>query len=180
MMEMIMVMAVVMILLIIGLVFYFKFSISSIEKKGEKISEDKAAVILSTVSQMPEIECTYLGSRTSKACADTIKLLALSINDKQGNPGYVEHRRHYSNLYGHMKIVFEQIYPPAKDEECTHEIFAPQTYPEIAGEMSCNKWVIYDNPKTGVDPVFSTMPLALYYPSKHVYTLGQMKVYTYN
>jgi len=180
MIEMIMVMVVVMVLLIIGLVFYFKFSISSIEQKGERISEDKAAVIISTVSQLPEIECTYLGSRTSKACADTIKLLALSIKDKKGNPGYVEHRRHYSNLYGYMKIVFEQIYPEAKEEECDPNVhFSNPSYPEIMGEMGCDKWVIYDNPKPGVDPTFRTMPLALYYPSKNLYTLGQMKIYLY-
>ena len=83
MMEMIMVMVVITILLVIGMVFYFKFSASSIEKTGETITEETAAVIVSTIVQLPEIECSYLGSRSTKTCADTIKLLALSEKDKE-------------------------------------------------------------------------------------------------
>lgn len=179
MMEMIMVMVVVMVLLAVGLVFYFKFSISSLQEKGEDISEDKAAVIVSTVFQLPEIECTYLGSRVSNACVDTLKLLILSTKDKKENPDFIEHRRHYSGLYGYKTIVFEQLYPEAKEEDCTVEIFANPNYPELGREMSCGKWTIYDNPKQGVEPTFRTMPIALYYPSKNVYAFGLMKIYNY-
>lgn len=179
MIEMIMVMVVVMVLLVIGLVFYFKFSISSIEKTGERISEDKAAVLISTVAQLPEIECTFLGSRTSKACADTIKLLALSTKDKKTSPDYEEHRKHYSNLFGYMTITFEQLYPEAEDKECDPQTFQKPEYPQLEEKMGCNKWTVYNNPKQGVEPTFRTMPVALYYPSKSVYTFGNLIIYLY-
>lgn len=172
MVEMIMVMVVVMVLIIIGLIFYFKFSISHVEEVGERISEDKAAVIMSTVSQLPEVECTYLGGRKSKACADTLKLLALSIKDKEKDK---EHRRHYSNLYGYMTIIFEQLYPKS-ETEC-NEKFSNPDYPETP-PVSCGKWTIYDNPKQG-ESTFRTMPIALYYPSIDSYTFGQLKIYFY-
>lgn len=176
MMEMIMVTIIVTILIIIGMVFYFKFSASSIEKTGERISEDKAAVITATITQLPEIECTYLGSRTAKACADTIKLLALSTKDSLPNtdPEFIEHRRHYSNLLGPMIIKFEQLYPETTGTECTQ--IPAETPPDI---LSCGNWTIYDNPKANIEPVFRTMPIALYYPTKGMYSFGQLKVYIY-
>ncbi|MBU4502501.1 MAG: hypothetical protein KKA79_07930 [Nanoarchaeota archaeon] len=179
MMEMIMVMVVVMVLLVVGLVFYFKFSISSMEETGERISEDKSAVVISTISNLPEVECTFLGARTSKACIDTVKLLALSIKESKGDgeAAFVTHRRHYSNLLGPMTIVFEQIYPSTEDKECDATEFSKPDYP---GSWECGKWTIYDNPKKGVeDPTFITIPVALYYPSTSMYTFGQMKVFLY-
>ena len=175
MIEMIMVLVVIMVIIVIGMVFYFKFSISSMEQLGAKISEDRAAVMMLTIIKLPELECTYLGSRTSKSCIDTIKLLALSTKDKKENIHYTEHRRHYSNLLGYMTITFEQLYPETDLEECTPQIFAKPSYPD----NSCGKWVIYDNPKKGVDPEFRTMPITLYYPSTGVYAFGQMKIYFY-
>ncbi len=178
MIEMIMVMVVVMVIIIIGMVFYFKFSSSSMEKTKERISEDKAAVIISSVAQLPEIECSYLGGRQTSGCIDTIKLLSLSMKDKEGNPDYVEHRRHYSDLFGYMTISVEQIYPKTNGKECTMEVFGLQSYPE-APPTGCGKWTIYNNPRKGVEPVFRTMPVALYYPTNKAYTLGQLKVFIY-
>ena len=182
MMEMIMVMVVIMILLVIGMVFYFKFSISSTEERAERITEEKAAVIISTIAQLPEIECSDMGSRTT-ACVDTVKLLALSEKDKKGHPDFVEHRVHYSNLFGLVTIKFEQLYPQTSGKECDDTIFKLPDYPEIPPEeLSCGNWTIYDNPKQGADieyTPFRTMPVALYYPTRNMYALGQMKVYFY-
>lgn len=178
MIEMIMVMVVVMIIIIIGLVFYFRFSGSSMEKTQQRISEDRAAVIISSVSQLPELECSYLGGRLTRACADTIKLLALSMKDKEGNPDYVEHRRHYSDLFGYMTITVEQLYPKPNGKECAIEVFSNPNYPETP-PVGCGNWTIYNNPRKGVEPLFRTMPIALYYPSNDVYTLGQLKVFIY-
>ena len=180
MMEMIMVLVVITILLVIGMVFYFKFSASHTEKIGERISEDKAAIIVSTVSQLPEIECTYLGSRTSN-CADTIKLHALSVKENELGPSnseFIEHRRHYSNLFGYMTIKFEQLYPSAANVECDVAKFSNLNYPETP-PISCGTWTVYNNPKPGAEPTFRTMPIALYYPSVGLYTFGQLKIYTY-
>lgn len=208
MIEMIMVMVVVMILLVIGMVFYFKFSAAHTEKVGEKVSEERASVIVSTIVQLPEIECTYLGSRTSKACADVLKLLALSEKDGEMD---IEHRRHYSNLFGYMTIKFEQLCPPTTGKECSSgnpKLFMNPGYPEIPSgdiscgtypeippaEMSCGTWTIYDNPRKGAimgETPFRSMPIALYYPialnvfdpekgwSEEMYAFGQLKIYIY-
>lgn len=178
MIEMIMVMVVVMIIIIIGMVFYFRFSGSSMEKTQERITEDKAAVIISSVAQLPEIECSYLGGRETSGCVDTIKLLALSMKDKEGNPDFVEHRKHYSDLFSYMIISVEQIYPKANDKECTEGIYSNPAYPETP-PVGCGNWTLYNNPKKGVEPMFRTMPVALYYPINKAYTLGQLKVYIY-
>jgi len=183
MMEMIMVMVVITILLVIGMVFYFKFSASSIEKTGETITEETAAVIVSTIVQLPEIECSYLGSRSTKTCADTIKLLALSEKDKETNSGFIEHRRHYSNLFGYMTIKFEQLYPEPIDVECDDETFMDQeNFINQGMPTSCKTWTIYNNPKKGAnveETPFRTMPIALYYPPSGIYTFGQLKIYMY-
>ena len=182
MIEMIMVMIVIMVLLVIGIVFYFKFSSAHIEKVGEQISEDKAAVIISTIAQLPEVECSYLGSRTTKACIDTVKLLALSTKEKlpSSSPGFIEHRKHYSNLFKYATIKFEQLYPKASEDECNHDKYSNPDYPELyPTEPSCGSWTIYDNPKQGANPFFRTMPVTLYYPSKGLYSFGQLKIFFY-
>lgn len=178
MIEMIMVMIVVVVIIVIGMVFYFKFSGSSMEKTQERITEDKAAIIVSSVAQLPEIECSYLGGRETSGCVDTLKLLALSMKDEEGHPDFVEHRRHYSDIFGYMIISVEQIYPKAEDKECTEDIYSLPSYPE-APPVGCGNWTIYDNPRKGVDPVFRTMPVALYYPTSKAYTLGELKVFIY-
>ncbi len=178
MIEMIMVMVVVMIIIIIGMVFYFRFSASSMEKTKERISETKSAVIISSVAQLPEIECSYLGGRTTRACVDTIKLLSLSMKDKEGNPDFAEHRKHYSDLFSYMVISVEQLYPKTNGKECTIDVFGLQSYPE-APPTGCGNWTIYNNPRKGVEPVFDVMPIALYYPSNKAYTIGQLKVFMY-
>lgn len=178
MIEMIMVMVVVMIIIIISMVFYFKFSGSSIENTQERISEDKAAVIISSVAQLPEIECSYLGGRGTSGCIDTIKLLSLSMKDNKDNPGFVEHRKHYSDLFGYMIITVEQLYPKTNGKECIEGIYSNPAYPETP-PTGCGNWTIYNNPKKGAEPVFRTMPIALYYPTNRVYTLGQLKVSIY-
>ena len=183
MIEMIMVMLVIMILLVVAIVFYFKFSASHIENVGDQITEDKTAVIISTIAQLPEVECSHLGSRTTKSCIDTLKLLSLSLKEKlrSSDPGFIEHRRHYSNLFGYMTITFEQLYPVPETDECDNEIFSVSTYPETnPNKPSCGKWVIYDNPpKDDAESIFRTMPVTLYYPSKGMNSFGQVKVYLY-
>ncbi|MBM3199880.1 hypothetical protein FJZ53_02995 [Candidatus Woesearchaeota archaeon] len=178
MIEMIMVMIVVVVIIVIGMVFYFKFSGSSMEKTQERISEDKAAVIISSVAQLPEIECSHLKGRGAKGCVDTLKLLVLSMKDKEGNPDFVEHRRHYSDLFGYMVISVEQLHPQTSGKECDISIFGLPDYPE-APPIGCGNWTIYNNPKKGAGSVFRTMPVALYYPTNRAYTLGQLKVTIY-
>lgn len=174
---MIMVMIVITVLIIIGMVLYFRLSGSGIEKEQERISEDKAAIILATIAQLPEVECSYLGGRASKSCVDTLKLLSLSIKDQAND---VQHRKHYADLLGYMTITFEQLYPEAEEKDCTATVFSSVEYPEtLPAKMSCSRWTIYSNPKKGAEPTFRTMPIALYYPTDGVYTFGQLKIYVY-
>lgn len=184
MIEMIMVMVVVVVIIVIGMVFYFRFSASHMEKTGERISEDKAAVIISSVAQLPEVECSYLGGRLSRACVDTVKLLTLSMKDNKetadSEEEYVQHRKHYSDLFGYMVIQAEQLYPKTNGKECTTTIFNNDAYPEIPPTpTSCGNWTLYNNPKKGAEPIIRTMPIALYYPTNRAYTLGQLKVSIY-
>jgi len=173
MMEMIMVLVVIMVLLIIGLLFYSKFSTKSLQQTGERIDEDKAAVIISTINKLPEVECTELGGAGSRACVDTLKLFVLSTKERLKDE---THRKHYADTLGYKAVVFEQLYPVAENKDCSDpSIFQAIEYPE-APPTGCRYWTIYNNTKPG-DKVFRDMPVALYYPTTGAYTIGRVLVY---
>ena len=91
------------ILLIFGLVFYFQFQKSSIERQKAEILSEKSIDISLRASFLPELVCR--GTPTRKDCIDLGKLEV--AQDKFSN----EYLDYYFDMFGFARITVEEIYP---------------------------------------------------------------------
>ena len=152
--ETIVVLLIVFILLFAGIYIYYYFSIQGIQESGEDIREQKAQTQLQIISSMPEFSCTKF------SCIDTLNLLAF----KQ-----VTKKEQYENTFGFKIIIIEQVYPETNNQECTM-----QNYPD------CNKYTIYNNPKSDFTEETSTsLPTTLYFQSENQYKIGKIILTNY-
>src|SRR3989344_6674477 len=78
MMETLMVALVFMVVLVVALGFYFKFSLENTEEAGQDACFISNTVLLSSITSMPEIQCSVNGKR--EACIDTSKLLVFDAS----------------------------------------------------------------------------------------------------
>ena len=157
--EMIMVLLVVIILIVIGIVFYSKFFLKSIEEKGEALTQQKIDVLLASLASMPELQCSF---RTSdRNCIDMSKVVALK--DHIDN-----YKSYYTDLFGFKNIKIELLYPKENDAICDITKSRDLNYPN-----NCNLWIIYNNIISGEKAIVST-PISMYFPNTKEYRVGKL------
>ena len=152
-METMVVVVVAVILLVVGLAFYFKFSIGELQETGEEACIVSNTVLLASITSMPEVECSINGNTLD--CVDTVKILEFSPE------------RYYADYFNKIcdqNVYFEVIYPVPTDGECTEN-----TYP------GCSKFVFYEADPEGEGIMIST-PVSLYYPLEDEYLVGKLVV----
>ncbi len=172
--ESIMVVIVVVVLLSIGLVMYYKISSANIESAGKRISDTEASVLISTIDSMPEIQCSLRG--VPKDCVDVVKLQAFKKFAETKREVYVD------NL-GFKVVRFEQIYPlPDKTSllvnngECTTNAFQSPEYPD-----NCANWTVYSNPKPRYESKdILRIPVSLFQPITKKYAVGILSMEVYS
>ena len=106
--ESIMVVIVLVFLLVIGIVFYFKFAKGSVSQELS-YREDMASVTLAKRAlALPELRCgDYVGGDT---CIDEMKLEALSQVLNKTNPNYqANSREYYSMLFEYANITIDVL-----------------------------------------------------------------------
>ena len=125
--------------------------------QGVKLSEEKASIMLVSVTSMPEIKCN------NDDCLDTAKLLVFG-NSMRDN------FEHYKINFGEKRIFVEQIYPENNGSNvCDFRSYNNADYPR-----NCKKWILYDNAR-GKGFLVST-PVLLYYPETDKYGIGKLVV----
>lgn len=157
-METIMVLVIIVMLLIMGIVVYFKFFHEKIIETGEELEVQQFSVLLNSLTSMPEFQCSE--GALERSCVDVVKLYAAKESIESNKPPYFE-------KFGYKKIYFKQIYPVTADQECTKNDFMTNN--------PCNTWTIYDNLRAGRKAIVST-PVSLYLQTEDEYYIGNLVV----
>jgi hypothetical protein len=163
--ETVLVLFVVIVILMLGVVVYFRFAVERNKNTPFELSERRATIMLVKTVSLDELACT------NEHCVDTAKFLPF-----QRVLG-VEFDR-FKRIFGRKKIVFRVIYPEpeekVKDVECDVSKYIQVEYPQ-----NCGKWTIYEyHPENNVSSKIST-PVSLYYPEFDKYVVGRLEIEHY-
>lgn len=154
MIETMMVALVFIVVLLVGLGFYFKFQLASVEEKGESACLLSNTVMLSSIVSMPEIQCNVNNNR--EECIDTSKLIVF------------EATRVYNEFFNsncNQRVYFVELYPSLENGTCTQS-----SYPE------CNYYYFYEPNVKYTSKIIISTPVSLYYPIDDSYKLGKLVI----
>jgi len=155
MMETIVVLIVFMIILVMGLLFYFKFYIASGEEKIEESCIISNYVLLSYITNMPEVQCSI--NNKQERCIDTAKILVFETEKQYGS---------YFSTFCPQKVYFTQLLPEDLPEEDCNK----NNYP------NCNKYTFYEPGDDYETSIPISTPVTLYIPTTDEYHLGRLTV----
>ncbi len=161
--ETLLVLFVIIIIIILGMLVYFRYSQAHITTIAAELSEQESSIILASILRLPEISCT------DNTCIDTSKLLPFQIL-LQGKMSY------YRVLFGSKTIRITHLYPePNITAPCTIQTYNQFTYPD-----TCNSWVVYDGtPSQFTRKSVISTPISLFFPEQDQYRIGRLEVTTY-
>lgn len=155
MIETIMVLVVVIILLMVGLVFYFRMSAAGIEETGIEVCQLGGNDLLLAITGMPELQCS-LDTITEKDCVDLDKVAAFQalMNDNTI-------KKQYDQLFSGTcpkKIKVELLYPePESNKEC-----------QLGEEMgACSTWTVYTPKKDSKSKQLISTPISIHSEGRH-------------
>jgi len=155
-METIVVLIVFMVILVVGMLFFFKFSLGSGEEKAEDVCIMSNYILLSYVASMPEVQCSVNNDQEG-SCVDTAKLMVFDTEKEYGS---------YFSTICKQKVYFTQLLPEIEEEiECDLN-----TYP------NCNKYVFYEPKDEYISSIPISIPVSLYLPITDEYQLGRLTV----
>jgi hypothetical protein len=162
--ETILVVFVMVILIIIGVVTYFKFSLEKSKTLEYELSERQATIMLAKIMNLDELACS------DEDCIDTAKILPF----KRALGGNFER---YKKIFGRKKIVLNVLYPEPGTEagvECDITKYIQVEYPN-----NCGIWEIYDyNPENELGAKISSI-ISLYFPEIDKYYVGRLEIEHY-
>jgi len=163
--ETILVVFVVIIIILVGVIFYFRFTIARNEALPYELSERQATIMLAKAVNLDEIACS------EEDCVDTAKFLPFKRV-------LAEDYDRFKKIFGRKKIVFRIIYPEpeesVKDVECGVAEYIQVEYPE-----NCGKWTLYEfNPENELGAKISTV-VSLYFPETDQYKVGRLEIEHY-
>jgi len=154
MMETMMVALVFIVVLMVGLGFYFKFQMASVEEKAESVCILSNTVMLSSITSMPEIQCSVNSNR--EECIDTSKLLVFDASRT-----YQE----FFNANCEQRVYFVELYPTLTNGTCTQG-----SYPD------CNYYYFYEPNVKYTSKIVMSTPVSLYYPLDDSYKSGKLVI----
>lgn len=161
--ESLMVLFIIVILIAIGIFLYYRYSSEGIKARGEELSDEKANILLATITSMPEIGCD------KEDCVDTSKLISFSKVTKT-------RQNRYNQLLGFKKIKIYQLYPEAEKFECDTASYNSFQYPN-----NCNFWSVYENkPKNVNSNKKISKIVSLYFPEMNEYRIGRLEIETFS
>lgn len=153
--ETIAVLFIFFVLLLLGMVFYYKYSQAALEDKKEELVAARAMDSTLKAIFLPELVCSRGKAEPEDNCFDMIKL-------RQADKVFKENlNQYYFNLFSYAHISVEEIYPGK------------------------NSWTIYDKPKPDFkkkEPTFFVVALKddLKSPGTPYYRFGYLKVVVYS
>jgi hypothetical protein len=161
--ETMLVLFAIVLIIIVGIFVYYRFSLQRIEIIKDELTEQEASVLLSSISNSPEIQCTQSN------CIDTSKLIPFTQLSK-------EQAAYYALGLGKKRITINQVYPVVEaDAHCDISRYNQYEYPS-----NCNHWIIYDyNPSQSTNMIKISTPISLYYPALDIMGIGRLEIGIY-
>ena len=169
-MEMIFVLLILVVLIFIGIFIYFSFSTSSLEKKGEKLTDIDAVILSDALIGLPEITC-------GSSCIDAMKLIAF----KKALPDLPD-KDYYQKFFGNKKVTIEIIYPPStlnpppqQNRQCElGTSFGDSNYPNNCRVFIINTPLQPSQNIEVIEVIESTV--SLYFPELDKHAIGLIKI----
>jgi len=147
--ESILVMFFIMIIIAMGLIIFYRFSLSSVHNYEDEYRDQQLLSLLITLPN--DFGYSYLGD--SKNAIDTTKLFNQDLD------------------YGFKKIKIQQVYPVISDEiKCT-----PNSYPNNCNTFV----VYDRTSDRFKNKLIESIPISLYYPLDNKYRAGKLIVEYY-
>ena len=150
--ETIMVLVVIVVMLVIGIYFYYRVNIASIEETEKGFTEDDVKILLSSVPNMPEIKCS--SNLVERECIDMGKLLSFR-QIISNNLGW------YKEYFGKVNLIIEQVYPE-QEEECS-----AGNYP------NCKTFNLFSNAR---GKIVNSIVVSLYDPKTKTHRIGRLRI----
>jgi hypothetical protein len=162
-METIMVVFILVVMILIGLVFFYKFTQSSIEGDYEDNQLIRFKAMMATFPEVGEIKCSINGNVDN--CVDAYKMISVATLYR-ANPNY---KNYLIERYGFMDITVGLVYPYESDENCTSQ--------RLEG---CGVWKVYSHVPAEYERrnIVST-PISVYLPEEATYGIGVMNITRY-
>lgn len=146
----------VLIIVLIGFLFFYKYTLASIEKQNFEYEYGKFNDLLVTIPHMNELQCSFL--QKEEECVDILKLIS-----------FKEISTEYSSFFGTKKIFIERVYPLQNSRECSY-----------ANLDECGKFILYSKiPKKYSNKLIVSSPLSLYDPRTKEYSVGRLVIEWY-
>lgn len=165
--ETIIVLFIIIVIISLGLIVYFNFRSSSIASQAEEMQFGSSSMMLSVLSSIPEIKCSFKAK--DEDCIDTVKVLALQ-NTMRSNINK------YKQIFGSREIILKTIYPkPSVQGICSQESYKQYQYPS-----NCDQYVIYSPVKKTSNRKIISTPISIYFPDKNSYGIGSLQIITYS
>ncbi|MDD5178589.1 MAG: hypothetical protein PHT54_04920 [Candidatus Nanoarchaeia archaeon] len=168
MIETIMVVIVILIILILAAVFYFKFQKSGIEEKTGELTDQRANVLLTYATRMPELQCSFRNKEES-SCIDSLKIISFNK---------LKNKEDYYDVFGFRTLKVKIIASPfgTKAGDCLKAYTLD--YGNYPG--NCDEFTIYSNPKPNFESKSVVgIPVVVYFPVKEKYLIGKLVVESY-
>ena len=163
--ETVLVVFVIILILIVGVVVYFRYSAEKVRTMGEELSEREASIMLVKAVGLDELGCD------AEDCMDVAKFLAFKR-------AVGEDFERFRRIFGSKKISVRLVYPVPDEliaeQECDVAHYIQVEYPE-----NCGVWSLYEhNPKNEIGRKVSSL-VSLYFPEFDEYMIGRLEIEHY-
>ena len=161
--ETLLVVLVLVLIIVLGTIAYFRYSLAHVRSIGDELSEQESTILLASASNLAELRCH------ERDCLDTSKFLPFTQITQQ-------HQEFYAHLLGFKKLSVEHVYPAVEGQAvCTPLLYNQDAYPQ-----NCKSWTLYDHqPRTVKKQVKVSTYVSLYLPEIGEYRIGRLEVTAY-
>ena len=157
--ETILVLFIFLLILVFGIYMYYQYAFSDVQEESSKLSEQQATTLVSSITNLPELSCTY-----EKDCVDIIKLLNFKFI-------YNQNKAHYATFFKNKKISIQQIYPEITQDNCQFQNIFP---------IQCEEIIIHQSiPKSYTSKSIVSLPTLINYPTQDKNALGKVIIEVY-
>lgn len=158
--QTIMVVFVVILLILLGLILFYRYLLSDIDNQNKEYEKDKFNTLMYTFSLSPEVVCSSYGVG-DELCLDSTKMLAFNTLSLKDN--------YYKEQYGYRNISVRLLYPYENGNICS------------ANNVECGVWEIYSNVPETYDylKIVRRTPVSVYLSEKDEYGIGEMTIEGY-
>lgn len=160
-METIIVVIIIIIMILVGMTFFYRYMMSSIENENKDYQKKLFDNYIFVFPQLAEVSCSKAGIKES--CLDSYKMIGFfeSVNKKKD---------FYREIYGYKNITVEIVYPKASKGLCAKD-----------KALDCSTYALYANlPNEVKSKRVKTTPVSVYLAAEKRYAIGVLTITGYN